>query len=210
VKLNKETVLQDMFELQKSLQKNITEKRQVFLMDDSKNRYEKAVDSGYFFMCTVVELNEMLEEVEKLESSNDPKILENVKFEVIDVWHFLMCQLIYLGYTLDKDIVYYYEQAVIKRRLTIDKHVDMTFNVSEFISSIGKMYNNTSYKCWKNYNGNYIENDDLLIDLIDDVVISFFTFFVILEMDIDEIWKYYVEKNKENLERQNIGGRYAD
>lgn len=210
MKLNKDTVLQDMFELQKSLQKNITEKRQVFLMDDSKNRYEKAVDSGYFFMCTVVELNEMLEEVEKLEGSNDPKILENVKFEVIDVWHFLMCQLIYLGYTLDKDIEYYYEQAVIKRRLTIDKHVDMTFNVSEFISSIGKMYNNTSYKCWKNYNGDYIENDDLLIDLIDDVVISFFTFFVILEMDIDEIWKYYVEKNKENLERQNIGGRYAD
>ena len=105
--------LKTMFEMQESLQNAIGAKRgticpNTWQKKDVDDIYRvMAKESGYYMMSTITELFEMFEQIEK----DNFQYTELVKFELIDAWHFVMNQILYLNVKPSEELAFYMEQV---------------------------------------------------------------------------------------------------
>lgn len=201
--------LKVMFDMQESLQNAIGAKRGTICpnswnLDIPDKHRTMAIESGYYMMSTVTELFEFFEQIEK----DNFEFTEEVKFELIDAWHFVMNQLLYMNIRPKETLEWYYDKAMDNlQQVTFVNH-DLRHLVGQFVEAVGEMYQNSSYKKWKTYDTP--KEDPLkLQEFADNILIKFMQFCVVVNMKPHDIWNFYYAKNKENFARQyDPNGRY--
>lgn len=205
---NANECLKTMFEMQESLQNAIGAKRGTICPNswntEMKDKHRTmAIESGYYMMSTVTELFEMFEQIEK----DNYEITDLTRFELIDAWHFVMNQLLYMNIKPTQNLEWYYGKAFDNlAQVTFVNH-DLHHLVGQLVEAIGELYQNSSYKKWKTYD--VPKEDPLkLQELADNILIKFMQLCVAINMKPEDIWKFYYEKNAENFKRQEKGGRY--
>ena len=206
---NANDCLKTMFEMQESLQNAIGAYRGTICPNswnsDMQDKHRTmAIESGYYMMSTVTELFEMFEQIEK----DNYEITDLTRFELIDAWHFVMNQLLYMNIKPTQTLEWYYGKAFDNlAQVTFVNH-DLHHLVGQLVEAIGELYQNSSYKKWKTYD--VPKEDPLkLQELADAILIKFMQLCVAINMKPEDIWKFYYEKNAENFKRQNDpNGRY--
>jgi hypothetical protein len=198
-----ETALSTMFNMQRALQNILAKKRGSLAPDNDKDNFENARRSGYFMMSTVTEIWEFFDQLKK----DNYEITDLVKYEIIDAWHFVMNQLLYLKYSPKMKINEIYDHAVEDLKTGTVGTSDLHYLVGEFIEAVGELYQNSSYKDWKTYD--VWKEDPLKIQELGDIMlIKFFKIFVAIRLTPEQIYQFYYNKNIENVMRQKSGGRY--
>ena len=109
---NKDTAMETMFNMQESLQNAIGAKRGTICPNswnsDIPDKYRTmAIESGYYMMSTVTELFEFFEQWKK----DNYQFTDLVKFELIDAWHFVMNQLLYMNIKPTQTVEWFYNKA---------------------------------------------------------------------------------------------------
>jgi len=154
-------------------------------------------------MSTVTEIWEFFDQLKK----DNYEITGLVKYEIIDAWHFVMNQLLYLKYKPTFTLPQLYDFAVADLKTGTIGTSDLHYLVGEFIEAVGELYQNSSYKDWKTYK-EWKEDPLKIKELGDIMLIKFFKIFVVINLTPDQIYQFYYNKNIENVERQKVGGRY--
>lgn len=197
-----------MFDMQESLQNAIGAKRGTLCPNtwnsDIPDKYRTmAIESGYYMMSTVTELFEFFEQYKK----DNYQFTDLVKFELIDAWHFVMNQLLYMNIKPTQTVEWFYEKAKENlEQVTFVNH-DLYHIVGGVVETMGEIYQNSSYKKWKTYDKP--KEDPLKLQVLaENFLLKFFELFVVTGMKPEDIWKFYYEKNAENFKRQEKGGRY--
>lgn len=207
---NKDTCMNTMFDMQESLQNAIGAKRGTICPNtwnsDIPDKYRTmAIESGYYMMSTVTELFEYFEQYKK----DNYQFTDLVKFELIDAWHFVMNQLLYLNIKPAQTIDWFYARAKENFDNASFAGHDLYHIVGTVIETMGDMYQHHPYKKWKTY------TPEQEVAMHADrqkygeaIIIKFMELFVATGMKPEDIWKFYYEKNAENFRRQQPGGRY--
>jgi len=205
---DKANAMNIMFDMQESLQNAIGAKRGTLCPNtwnsDIPDKYRTmAIESGYYMMSTVTELFEFFEQYKK----DNFQFTDLVKFELIDAWHFVMNQLLYLNIKPTQTVEWFYEKAKENlEQVTFVNH-DLYYIVGGVVETMGEIYQNSSYKKWKTYDKP--KEDPLKLQVLaENFLLKFFELFVVTGMKPEDIWKFYYEKNAENFKRQEKGGRY--
>ena len=198
-----ETALSTMFNMQEALQNILAKKRGTLAPTNTEDNFKNAVRSGYFMMSTVTEIWEFFDQLKK----DNYEITDLVKYEIIDAWHFVMNQLLYLKYKPKYTITQLYDFATEDLKTGTIGTSDLHYLVGEFIEAVGELYQNSSYKDWKTYD-KWKEDPLKIQELGDTMLIKFFKIFVAINLTPDQIYQFYYNKNIENIERQKTGGRY--
>lgn len=205
---NKENCMKTMFEMQESLQNAIGAKRGTICPNswnqDIPDKYRTmAIESGYYMMSTVTELFEFFEQWKK----DNFQYTDLVKFELIDAWHFVMNQLLYMNIKPTQTVEWFYNKAQENIQHVDFVNHDLYHIVGGVVETMGEIYQNSSYKKWKTYDTP--KEDALKLQVLaENFLLKFFELFVVTGMKPEDIWKFYFEKNKENFARQGKGGRY--
>ena len=205
---DKANAMNIMFDMQESLQNAIGAKRGTLCPNtwnsDIPDKYRTmAIESGYYMMSTVTELFEFFEQYKK----DNFQFTDLVKFELIDAWHFVMNQLLYMNIKPTQTVEWFYEKAKENlEQVTFVNH-DLYHIVGGVVETMGEIYQNSSYKKWKTYETP--KEDPLKLQVLAEAfLLKFFELFVVTGMKPEDIWKFYYEKNAENFKRQEKGGRY--
>jgi len=205
---DKANAMNIMFDMQESLQNAIGAKRGTLCPNtwnsDIPDKYRTmAIESGYYMMSTVTELFEYFEQYKK----DNYQFTDLVKFELIDAWHFVMNQLLYMNIKPTQTVEWFYEKAKENlEQVTFVNH-DLYHIVGGVVETMGEIYQNSSYKKWKTYDKP--KEDPLKLQVLaENFLLKFFELFVVTGMKPEDIWKFYYEKNAENFKRQEKGGRY--
>lgn len=205
---DKANAMNIMFDMQESLQNAIGAKRGTLCPNtwnsDIPDKYRTmAIESGYYMMSTVTELFEFFEQYKK----DNYQFTDLVKFELIDAWHFVMNQLLYMNIKPTQTVEWFYEKAKENlAQVTFVNH-DLYHIVGGVVETMGEIYQNSSYKKWKTYDKP--KEDPLKLQVLaENFLLKFFELFVVTGMKPEDIWKFYYEKNKINFDRQGKGGRY--
>ena len=205
---DKANAMNIMFDMQESLQNAIGAKRGTLCPNtwnsDIPDKYRTmAIESGYYMMSTVTELFEFFEQWKK----DNFQFTDLVKFELIDAWHFVMNQLLYMNIKPTQTAEGFYEKAKENlEQVTFVNH-DLYHIVGGVVETMGEIYQNSSYKKWKTYDKP--KEDPLKLQVLaENFLLKFFELFVVSGMKPEDIWKFYYEKNAENFKRQEKGGRY--
>jgi dimeric dUTPase (all-alpha-NTP-PPase superfamily) len=205
---DKANAMNIMFDMQESLQNAIGAKRGTLCPNtwnsDIPDKYRTmAIESGYYMMSTVTELFEFFEQWKK----DNFQFTDLVKFELIDAWHFVMNQLLYMNIKPTQTVEWFYEKAKENlEQVTFVNH-DLYHIVGGVVETMGEIYQNSSYKKWKTYDKP--KEDPLKLQVLaKNFLLKFFELFVVTGMKPEDIWKFYYEKNAENFKRQEKGGRY--
>jgi len=205
---DKANAMNIMFDMQESLQNAIGAKRGTLCPNtwnsDIPDKYRTmAIESGYYMMSTVTELFEFFEQYKK----DNFQFTDLVKFELIDAWHFVMNQLLYMNIKPTQTVEWFYEKAKENlEQVTFVNH-DLYYIVGGVVETMGEIYQNSSYKKWKTYDKP--KEDPLKLQVLaENFLLKFFELFVVTGMKPEDIWKFYYEKNAENFKRQEKGGRY--
>lgn len=206
---NKDTAMETMFNMQESLQNAIGAKRGTICPNswnsDIPDKYRTmAIESGYYMMSTVTELFEFFEQWKK----DNYQFTDLVKFELIDAWHFVMNQLLYMNIKPTQTVEWFYEKARENIAQVDFVNHDLYHIVGGVVETMGEIYQNSSYKKWKTYETP--KEDALKLQVLaENFLLKFFELFVVTGMKPEDIWKFYYEKNKENFHRQqDPNGRY--
>ena len=204
---DKANAMNIMFDMQESLQNAIGAKRGTLCPNtwnsDIPDKYRTmAIESGYYMMSTVTELFEFFEQYKK----DNFQFTDLVKFELIDAWHFVMNQLLYMNIKPTQTVEWFYEKAKENlEQVTFVNH-DLYHIVGGVVETMGEIYQNSSYKKWKTYDKP--KEDPLKLQVLaENFLLKFFELFVVTGMKPEDIWKFYYEKNAENFKRQEKGGR---
>lgn len=200
---DEKTALNTMFTMQEALQNILAKKRGSLAPTNDEDNFKNAVRSGYFMMSTVTEIWEFFDQLEK----DNFEVTDLVKYEIIDAWHFVMNQLLYLKYKPQNTLQFYYDKAIEDTKTGTIGTNDLHYLVGEFIEAVGELYQNTSYKDWKTYK-EWKEDPLKIHELGDIMLIKFFKIFVNIRLTPDQVYQFYYNKNIENVERQKVGGRY--
>lgn len=205
---DKANAMNIMFDMQESLQNAIGAKRGTLCPNtwksDIPDKYRTmAIESGYYMMSTVTELFEFFEQYKK----DNYQFTDLVKFELIDAWHFVMNQLLYMNIKPTQTVEWFYSKAKENlEQVTFVNH-DLYHIVGGVVETMGEIYQNSSYKKWKTYDKP--KEDPLKLQVLaENFLLKFFELFVVTGMKPEDIWKFYYEKNAENFKRQEKGGRY--
>lgn len=207
---DKANAMNIMFDMQESLQNAIGTKRGTLCPNtwnsDIPDKYRTmAIESGYYMMSTVTELFEFFEQYKK----DNFQFTDLVKFELIDAWHFVMNQLLYMNIKPTQTVEWFYEKAKENlSQVTFVNH-DLYHIVGGVVETMGDMYQHHPYKKWKTYTPEqevamYADSQKYG----DAILTKFMELFVVVGMKPADIWKFYYEKNAENFRRQQPGGRY--
>lgn len=202
-KYDEATAMSTMFNMQEALQNILAKKRGTLAPTNNEDNFKNAVRSGYFMMSTVTEIWEFFDQLEK----DNFEVTKLVKLEIIDAWHFVMNQLLYLKYKPTNTVQEFYNWATDDLKTGTIGSADLHYLVGEFIEAVGELYQNSSYKDWKTYSV-WKEEPLKIKELGDIVLVKFFKIFVNIHLTPEEIYTCYREKNIENVERQKAGGRY--
>ena len=128
---NPETALQTMFNMQEALQNILAAKRGTLAPTNKEDNFKNAVRSGYFMMSTVTEIWEFFDQLKK----DNYEITDLVKYEIIDAWHFVMNQLLYLKYKPTFTLPQLYDFAVADLKTGTIGTSDLHYLVGEFIEA---------------------------------------------------------------------------
>ena len=203
-KYDADSALETMFNMQRALQNILAKKRGSLAPDNDKDNFENARRSGYFMMSTVTEIWEFFDQLKK----DNYEITDLVKYEIIDAWHFVMNQLLYLKYSPKMKLQEVYDHAIEDLKTGTIGTSDLHYLVGEFIEAVGDLYQNcASYKDWKTYD-KWKEDPLKIQELGDIMLIKFFKIFVAINLTPEQIYQFYYNKNIENVKRQKSGGRY--
>lgn len=195
--------METMWKMQCALQNILAKKRGSLPADNNEDNFKNAVRSGYFMMSTVTELWEFLDQFKK----DNYEVTDLVKYEIIDAWHFVMDQLIYLKYKPTNTVQEFYDFAREDLKVGTIGTSSLHYLIGEFIEAVGELYQNTSYKDWRTYT--VWKEDPLKIKELGDIVlIKFFKIFVNIHLTPDQVYHFYYNKNIENVKRQMENGRY--
>lgn len=202
---DEKTAMQTMFNMQAALQNILAAKRGTLAPTNTEDNFKNAVRSGYFMMSTVTEIWEFFDQLEK----DNFEITDLVKYEIIDAWHFVMNQLLYLKFKPTNTVQEFYDFARADLKVGTIGTSDLHYLVGEFIEAVGELYQNSSYKDWKTYS-EWKEDPLKIKELGDTVLVKFFKIFVAIHLTPDQIYQFYYNKNIDNVKRQMPNGRYAD
>lgn len=206
---NKDTCMNTMFDMQESLQNAIGAKRgticpNTWNSDIPDKHRTMAIESGYYMMSTVTELFEYFEQYKK----DNYQFTDLVKFELIDAWHFVMNQLLYLNIKPTQTIDWFYTKAKENFDNASLAGRDLYHIVGTVVEAMGEIYQNSSYKKWRTYETPKEDPLKLMV-LAENFLLKFFELFVATGMTPEDIWSFYYKKNEENFKRQqDKNGRY--
>lgn len=198
-----DSALTTMFTMQEALQNILAKKRNSLAPTNNEDNFKNAVRSGYFMMSTVTEIWEFFDQLKK----DNFEVTDLVKYEIIDAWHFVMNQLLYLKFKPQYTLQFYYDKAREDMKTGTIGSTDLHYLVGEFIEAVGELYQNTSYKDWKTYK-EWKEDPLKIQELGDIMLIKFIKIFVAINLTPEQVYQFYYNKNIENVERQKVGGRY--
>lgn len=199
---NQETALIDMMMSQLEFQRKLLTKRNILSPDDvNVNVIKKFEEACYHATCTNVELAEVIEQLK----IDEQKITYAVMFEITDAFTFLLNQMLYCNFLPTKTLNYYYNNA--KERFKANTNVSYAEIIGLYNIANGALYHETRYKSWKTYT-ELNDNVYQFIQLLDEVLICFMMLYVKANIQVDEIYTLYYQKNKINIERQQVGGKY--
>lgn len=187
--------LNEMLQKQYELQLMYGKKRGTITPDstDVKARINEAI---YYFGCMCAELQEMMEEIDTY------NITESVKEESIDVFHFLMNVILYIG---PKNVEIDYEIAYPRFEHDIcDARDAYLLNIADLCLDFGELINNIPYKNWKTYPEIVIYGDKIML-IIEKMIRHFFIIPIRMKISRDEFYELYCKKNNINRERQDKG-----
>jgi soluble cytochrome b562 len=182
-----------MFNMQYELQKFYGEKRKS-VTPDSENK-ERIKESLYHFNCFIAEIWEFQERLN--DNIKTEEEFEELGFEIVDAWHFLMNMFLYLGIrSFDEDLEFYW------------KYDDCEGNYMETITKIifdwGKILDELPYKYWKTYE-NYNFNEKKVRKIGENILKLFFVLCKSFDISREMFFGMYIAKNKENYDRQKRG-----
>jgi hypothetical protein len=147
---------------------------------------------------------DMINNSEKYSDEELNKQLLELKYEIIDQFHFLMNMLIYgripKSYIETFNLQYEFDYTN-ESPLTVTEEESICL----LIANLGEYLNKYPYKTWKKqrYTKEQLENIPEEIDnIVTKILKSFFNFTRYWINDEKEFWSLYYTKNLENIERQ--------
>lgn len=181
------------------------------------NKNDMYINGGkiaYFLSCLITEYWEF-EEAKDLYFSmlNSPddhsddelnKQLLELKYEIIDQFHFLMNMLIYGRISLDFLKGWDLKEEFLRSKEYESNSEDKS--ICTFMSSLGEYLNKFPYKTWKKQRYTQEQLNTLPNEIekyVVNILRSFFNFVQYWIEDEKEFWSLYYTKNLENIERQN-------
>lgn len=208
-----------MYDMQLNLQNAVAEKQHI--EKDSWNKDNMYINSNkiaYHLSCFITEYWEFVEAKEKYiemvnhsENFSDEELnkqLLELKYEIIDQYHFLMNMLIFGR--IPTSIFYNITLTDIFRNI---KNYPSDFPsenentaITALIAKLGEYLNKFPYKTWKiqRYTAEQLANPpDNLEEIVQEIIRLFFNFCIFWIADEKEFWSLYYTKNLENIERQN-------
>lgn len=193
-------------EVQRTTQLFNAKKRDTIVSPDDEDQLKKLNAALYYWNCSTVEYFELMEK------TTDPKIkLEDLQEEAIDILHFLLSQLIYIGFPEFYSDDYYFSDENVR---TENNNEIMGRNITHHWTGVsylwGKIVNQLPYKNWKTYDEIYVylQAHDTAYHDCNLLMKRFIYLCYELQMDSEKIIETYMAKNKINIERQQKGGRY--
>jgi len=196
-----DTRLEQMFKMQYEMQVNNSKKRPKIANPDTATIEEKIKAAMYYWNCSTVEFMEMSNELFNVAMSKEKASANNYKEEMVDILHFVLSQMIYLGHVnLSIELEDFFKNS---------KQVDMYLGWFYLTMAWGEILNQVPYKNWKTYEETDYQN---FPGIIEKSIIMFFQCYINLVrtigMDSEELFKRYQEKYEINVKRQEKGGRY--
>jgi dimeric dUTPase (all-alpha-NTP-PPase superfamily) len=180
-----------MMNMQYDLQMFYAKKRGSITPDhENKERIKEAL---YHFNCFVAEIWELEERIHMGKPCEGDMI--EIKFEVIDAWHFFMNMFLYLGIRkFDENLEFFWN------------YVGSNYDSSLIciVKRWGTILDELPYKYWKTYD-NYDFNMKRVEKIAEDMLCAFIQLAKYFEIRKEEFYSYYIAKNKENHERQHRG-----
>lgn len=206
-----------MYDMQLNLQNVVAEKEGVSKnIWESNNLYDNSNKITYFLSCFITEYweyveakneyNYMLKNSEKYSDKELNSQLLELKYEIIDQYHFLMNMFIYgkisKEFFNNLDLIETFNYAKIFHE-DLESEEEIT---CALMSKLGEYLNKYPYKSWKKsrYTEDQLSNLPANIeDIVNEIIILFIKICRFWINDATEFWSLYYTKNLENIERQN-------
>lgn len=192
-----------LFELQTAMQKFNHNKRPDIVDPYSNNVHDRIMMAIYQWNATSVEYMEMSERLEEIDLDKLPD--DKVTEELVDMLHFILGQLLYLGFNGSHSFTLT-ELYSFSHKKTIDE------NWSELTFGWGQLMETLPYKIWKSYPTDEMRlvHSPLQTSNANQMLKSFVGLCKILKVDENMLYLGYINKNIENFKRQMPGGKYEN
>ena len=194
--------LDNLFTIQKETQDFVSKKRDSILSPYDNNIIKRINAAIYYWNATTVEYAEMRQ---GMKDNNWP----NVHEELVDMLHFILASFIYLG--LDSfgnwPLASLFQSFNSRGRQKYDVVIEKWSNIS---INWGLLIDSLPYKSWKSYPTDELRliHTEEQIDLSEKLFASFCEMCDYLGLDENTLYQGYINKNKENIARQQKGGIY--
>lgn len=197
-----------LFELQTAMQKFNFDKRPAIIDPYSNDVHERILAAIYYWNATTVEYAEMREETNNTYDLPQEQITE----ELVDMLHFILCQLLYVGFTGKEfsSLITIFEKVN-----NLEDHTSIGAGNAYWgtlSKAWGLLIDTLPYKIWKSY-----EIDEMRlvhskeqVDLASTMLYSFVGLCISLKVSEDDLYLGYINKNVENFKRQMPGGKYEN
>lgn len=207
------------FVLQREMQIANSKKRPAICCPKDPDKSRQLEASMYYWNCATVEFFEFEESFKELYVDgvelHYQKAYADVAEELIDILHFIVSMLLYIGIK-PKDVLpikeldkYISHGSIISSERPIEsyeKSSDVIFDTWGKISWYwGRILNQLPYKIWKTYDEPEYKQ---LVTEANGFLIAFFYLFRMIELSPEQVYEKYLEKNQINKDRQGKGGRY--
>jgi len=196
-----------MYEMQKHLQLMYALKRGTINLPE-KVSHEHTLEACYHWSTFTTEYFELMDRL--LFSNGEPlgeQGLIEVKYEVIDMWHFLMNIFIYTAIRdLPFDLMSFFVDF---EPIDVINSSEISYHFSRIGRWVGEYFNLFPFKKWKTYDKTKIEVPRAK-ELISFILFEFFE--IARHVNIgsaEEFFSLYLNKNEENFKRQGKKGIYA-
>lgn len=204
-KYTKENALDEIMTMQNSFQHWIADKRGY--VDINSEKVEDQLDlnymSMYMFGCFIAEADEAIESVQLNGFSDD------TKFEIADMTCFMTSAFCYAGVKkFNKTLEEYWAEAQKYEGIDAEQFESnsiedtLTYIVGKMSTVFGAMYRDIPCKKWKTYKELERNNIDKVTWYCEKILKLFCIFCDISNMTPEDVYSYYMSKNKVNYDRQ--------
>lgn len=201
----KENALNDIMTMQNTFQSWMKDKRGYVDINSDKieDLLEKNYMSMYMFGCFIAEADEAIESVQLNGFGDD------TKYEVADMTCFMISAFCYAGVKkFDKTLEEYWSEAQKYEGIDAEKFESnsiedtLVYLVGKMSSVFGAMYREIPCKKWKTYKE--LANNDIekVTWYCEKILRLFCTFCDVSNMSPNDVFTYYMNKNKVNYDRQ--------
>jgi hypothetical protein len=198
----KKDALNDMLKRQYDLQVFMHEKRGTIKppANFSEVTQETTLDAIYYITCMNLEFNELLD------AFNDERIsVTEAKYELIDVYHFLMNVFIFAGISsFDKchSLEFLWTIGAKEEKEKSDADIVVLYYVGEINKILARLIDVLPYKKWKTYPADLKLNEKSITVHALQSIVNIIELAKEMGITKEEFYSLYVTKNQENYERQ--------